>query len=437
MNFIGAQTPISGPPPSPNWQYDICLKEVHFAGTNLTNYVPIVKDNGSATYLAPQFAKNHTGGCKNSTGGQVVNQFPVAYVSGTKAKVKAVFTMACSAPHSFWIRGVVSPSIVPGGIVFSPQEVSVKSPPVDLIYDFKEANVVFEDKRVRFIEHFKIQWEFGNSENGPWLPIDESDNNLYITHEKALAGTYAKGTYKVRESSLHNGCKAANGKNTKDDIVMTIHDNYFAGANSKDKFGTPLTYWGQYSGSSCVNLDDFFAKSDGTCGTWTWYFLEVLDIQGIAAIEKIIEPNPLMVSPTERLNLIAKFTTDFPDESIIEFGTVLWFMVKTWSNQQYFNLGNDPNLWQHDPGGAGIKGQNNNEPTSIHLNHGFMQYGSIFYDPSYGNKIAADLAEYEDASIDVVKAVYFSTQNKTNRIITFRMYQYKRNKIDSQELSIR
>ena len=68
------------------WKYSICLEEVHFGGTSGNNYISIKKDDSSGDYLAPQFVKTHSN-CSTSNGGNITKQDPIAYVSGTKARL--------------------------------------------------------------------------------------------------------------------------------------------------------------------------------------------------------------------------------------------------------------------------------------------------------------------------------------------------------------
>ncbi len=209
------------------WNYGHCLLQVHFSGGVNTNYIPIKKDNGMGIYSAPQFVKSHPGGCLNSSGGSIVQDDPVAYVSGTKAKVKAVFETDCT--HSYFIRGM-GPTLKNGNqIIFNPQQVTPMNGLVE--YSWNDANISFTSDGAKYYEEFEILWQV--SEDGiNWVDIDKSINPLYVTHKAPIAeipGDDGDGTqyrngigYEWYESLLHLSCMNADMKSTKLEIFEKI-----------------------------------------------------------------------------------------------------------------------------------------------------------------------------------------------------------------------
>ena len=414
------------------FRYGHCLKEVHFGGIPNTNYIPITKDDSSGEYDAPQFVKTYPGGCDVSNG-NIVEQEPVAYVRGIKARVKACFLSDCT--HSYYIRGM-GPPISGGQIVFPMQMVTPSGGQV--IYDWMDASIPFVLHKVKYFENFTIKWQL--SEDGTnWEDIDESVNTLYVTYDVPIIGiSYGLGTYKVRHSSIHFSCLSANNKTNKNDIVQAIHDNYFSNLDCTDVSGDLLTYWGNQNNSSCVGLEDFFTSNDGTCGTWSFYNQEMLLIHGINSILTAIFPNPESMTSNEQIAYRNQFITHFGTSNVWVFPDYL-FLVKKWDiNIDYYDLGSDPDKWQHAPGLKGVEAQNNQDPTSIFGDHAFISYNNKFYDPSYGQYISSGkLKDYEDMAIEIVEGVFFKvgTTPNPNGPGTFYIYKSQVNTINLPELT--
>lgn len=77
------------------WQARHCLKEVHFGGSSGTYYIPIIRDDSTGDYGAPQFVNSYSN-CNSDSGASIITIDLLAYVSETNERVNACFITDCT-----------------------------------------------------------------------------------------------------------------------------------------------------------------------------------------------------------------------------------------------------------------------------------------------------------------------------------------------------
>ena len=314
LSASNAQKNSSRSPSS--WQYGHCLTEVHFGGDEGVNYIPIRKDDSSGNYTAPQLVKSHDNGCENSIGGTIIEQEPVAYVSGTKARVKAVFDTDCT--HLYYIRGI-GPNISTGQIIFPMQLVQPNNG--QAIYNWRDASESFVNNKVKYFSKFKINWQL--SEDGSsWTDIDYSENPLYVTHKAPMAEIpgddydgkqYQSGIgYEWFESLLYLSCSNAKNKVSKTDIFESIW-NDFKDNQVTNSFEQELNYYYHWNlPFHSTNTGYLLQYRDGQCYSWCSLLIDLLKIQGINQSNDLI----LIDAPENEWFLIKDWNTlDNPFET--------------------------------------------------------------------------------------------------------------------------
>ncbi|HHH54337.1 MAG TPA: hypothetical protein ENK91_11810 [Bacteroidetes bacterium] len=420
--------------------YGQCLKEVHFGGTQNTNYIPITKDDSSGEYMAPQFVKDNGGNCSTQSNGTVTKSDPVAYVSGTKARVKAIFETNCSTPQ--YIRGLgpyISVNQTSVRIEF-PKQLATPSGG-EIVYDWKDANRIFVNNEVKYFEKFKIKWQISKDGNSEWIDIDESENTLYVTHDVPLLTT-ANGHLEPTvafHTLLHIASSNADGENIENDIVEKIYFEFNDQVvNRVDGIG-PIQYWGpNISTPGCWQTSQMLINLNGTCGGWAAFFEDVIRLQGISSSElSTVTYNDYVLSSSDvqKLNIDAQ---DFLGLDISNLQALPHdnipntirsdFFVKNWNlassgifvMNDYFNnvSGITPVPIQLANGNIisieeqiGVTGQGNNDPRSEFENHAIVKYGSKYFDPSYGSPIQPSANSWETPSLDGFGSVMVYNHN--------------------------
>ena len=370
-----------------DFEYGQCLKEVHFGGTQNTNYIPITKDDSSGEFMAPHFVKNNSGNCSTGNNGTIAESKPVAYVSGTKARVKAIFETNCSTPQ--YIRGLgpyISVNQTSVRIEF-PKQLATPSGG-KITYDWKDANRVFVDNRVKYFEKFKIKWQISKDGISGWRDIDESENTLYVTHDAPELVTNQPG-YAWFHTLLKVGCKSANNLSDPSQIINKIWaklqtKNIIAADNNQ-----PLFY---YKSWDCVNLTtkDLLAGNDGQCGSWARFFIDLLKIQNIN--HSTVNDDFVLFSPKIQTDADGFFVKDWSASSGIFTG--IWD-----PNYKYVMIPKDPfvvgkqySTYYSDliDNTKSTEGQGpNGNPASIFNNHQITQIDGKLLDPSYGTEFSS------------------------------------------------
>ncbi len=393
------------------WQYGHCLKEVHFGGTIGNNYIPIAKDDSSGDYMAPQFVKSHPNGCDNSTGGVIDKQDPVAYVSGTKAEVKACFNTDCT--HSYYIRGL-GPTISTGQIIFPQQMVTPSNGQV--IYDWKDADRTFVSNKVKHFDKFKITWQVSEDGN-TWVDIDDSENTLYVTHKEPateVPGADSDGTqyrhgigYEWFESLLHISCKNANDKTSKTSIFNAIWSD-FGDNEIKNVRNEALYYYYRWDlPYHSTNTGYLFQNRDGQCYSWCSLLIDLLKIQGIDQSNDIVlvdSPDNQwflikdwqeLDNPFETFNTLTNCDINNSHTLITEpdLSNIVQNVGTNYFYQFYYNEAQDD---------SGVIGQSAPNPESWFQQHClvYLDFMGRYYDPSYG-KSYSSINAFRNASVDL------------------------------------
>ncbi|HRQ30659.1 MAG TPA: hypothetical protein PLU49_11330 [Saprospiraceae bacterium] len=410
------------------------LKEVNFTGTNNSNYIPITRDVGGLQYQAPQYVVDNVG--------NVITRYPVAYVSGTKAKVKAVFET--SAISDRYIRGL-GPNITGGQILFPSQKCSHESG--KMTYKEIKADIEFTNNTVDYWDDFEIKWQF-STDNVNWVDMGTSKNQMYVTYKEP----YIPSAYgwdidghgeetKAYHTILHLGCKNAEGQNTGNNVVDIIYNDGFKFVNNHDKVyradgAGPIKYWG--APTSNPTIPEYYWKTSGllqalsgTCGGWAVFYEDVLRIQGIKTstistvtyTEYVLSSSDLTKLDSDIKSFFGNEETNvkkLPPDVQGYTGTRSDFFVKKWnlnstvpfvmneyenSNPSDFTLANGKIIKVEEQTGA--SGQGNIDPRSEFENHAIVKYNNKYYDPSYGSAIANDANSWETPALDGFGSIVF------------------------------
>jgi hypothetical protein len=361
------------------FMYQTTLVSVSFSGVNQTNYIPIRYDNGTGTFEAPQYIKASN------------TQSPVAYVSGTKSTVSAIFRFMCegsgSHPANIWIRGKhkkLNATDTEFNYIKKQVPFGVG---VDVTYPATAADKIFTANKVDFYNYdYNITWEYSisGSDTGSWISAGESKSPIYITFKAPKDESPADG-YMWFQTLLHHACVHAKGQITDFAIYKKVRDYYKGKAVTRGD-GHILKYYGIWIVDNTTTAS-LIKNGDGQCGSWASMFIDVLKTQGIQS------PN--------------NYTT-------IESTTMFeGFYVKTWkavtatgstgnSNYPFLNIWKEILSMQPitltgyswvvstSPGSPEVKellpldGQNNPTPNSRFGNHQFVKMFSEYFDPSYG-----------------------------------------------------
>ena len=365
---------------------DVHDENCNCAGTPNTNYIPITKDGVSEEFVAPQFVKSHPTDCDNSTGGTIVEQEPVAYVSGTKARVKACFLTDCT--HSYYIRGLgeyISVNQTSVRIEFPKQMVTPSLGQV--VYDWRDASIPFVLHKVKYFEKFTIQWQV--SEDGMnWLDIDESVNPLYVTYNPPELVNDQPG-YAWFHTLLKVGCESAEDQTDPSSIINAIWTKLktktiIAADNNK-----PLFY---YKSWDCVNLTtkDLLAGNDGQCGSWARFFIDLLKIQNVQ--HSTVNDDYFHFSTDLSLPNNGFFVKDWAastGELTGMWGAVFKYVMIP---KYPFTVGQQYSTHYSDliDNTNSIEGQGpNGNPASIFNNHQITQIEGRLLDPSYGTEFSS------------------------------------------------
>ncbi len=337
------------------------------------------------------------------------DQQPVAYVSGCKGVVSAEFTSNCEG-RSFYVRGQgidgfnLKPQLVKvtnGKFSYPKTEFSGLAAP----YTTKK----FEDLKVRHFPNFTIKWAISDKETGIYKQIGESNNPLYVTHKKPI-------NTQVIHSFLFISCKSANNKNTEDDVMSTIYDDFTDQCVKKYNGSKCMGYWAdplpsQKSGSPALGLCftgiALIAWENATCGAWADLHVELVKAQGLNYVKDVgvvWEDDEQLTTPSSNL-MENNFITFFGDLTGLQYykdsngndDKAADFYVNNYNfnnGLQTFYLAETSNLTtaiinNHlltKANTIGSKGQGNIDPRSYFENHAITKNIKTgkYYDPSYG-----------------------------------------------------
>lgn len=388
-----------------------CLEAVTFSSTEPDDFVGIRYDiQQEQVFEAPHFVNVYAGECSESAGSNTV-RFPVAYLSGARPKVEAVFLTDCIETH--FIRGMAS-----NGMQFPPQQVFPQNGKAT--YLCNTANIPFETGQVQYFPHFVIEWQMSENGSDGWLPIGESSNPLYVPKELDLNSNPSLGYLPpYHYTVLHTSCSAADGLSEDEEIIEAIYNKFKTKNVERITDGYVMTYWDVNAENDgfCRSTEDLLKYGNGQCGAWAEFFIVCLAIQGIEAIKVSINPSGQVTSTDIEMFIEA----NFPNQGYTPVSTLTYFLVKEWGqleNNAIIPLeGDDDQQVLFSPGLSGITAQGGflggygdvfiPDPRSIFDNHSLTLINGEYYDPSYGADKSL-FETWEDISIDAVLGVIFA-----------------------------
>jgi hypothetical protein len=163
---------------------------------------------------------------------------------------------------------------------------------------------------------------------------------------------------------------------------------------------------GTYTYPEAWTTDELLDTRYGLCFTWARFFIDTLGTHGIKAKMHYIR-TPQAPKPIIPLPDIAK-----TEDLTLAPASAGFMLIKTWTFQNptgvepYFyklkatqNLAIDPKSEVNYAEKDQHPGQNNVNPPPLFPDHALVVYKGHYYDPSYGGKSYATLAEWEQASI--------------------------------------
>lgn len=474
-DFISAQVAI----------YDaLHLESVSFGNPHFDAYVgnpppvelkgniPIMFDNHDGIYNEPQYTE--------------FESKPVAFVSGSYVGISATFSvdLECFPPGTklynkpthinpgiaglYW--PVVECEVQPTGAVYY-QELSLPGLPgapqpsssirkVRALFSLIKPLVRFEDT--------KLEWKYALNPSVLNNSAGISENKFYVTHKTrdAESGVYSNASPLVQSPVPHTvlavGCIAANFTSGENPIISAITSKFSGLEIQRADDGAKLTYYDQW-GTNCNNTEGLLTTSDGQCGSWAFFFLDVMYAQGIdvSGIDTQVSNSPFnyyTVRFGERIAsnggnqqnshiipqgfFIHDYDFELPQTSspwvsfnrtngtvglseVSDYG-ILLVPAQTPSalndpsaNEAIMTANNQMN-WQTPTNVAeplidqtGIIGQGiTTNPKSIFTNHQFVRSKVITYDPSYG----ISHGRFVSGFLQSVAAVWFNTIITMNEV---------------------
>jgi len=346
---------------SQNFEYDVAVNSVTFSGDNM---YAIHKDDAYA-YINNDYNWKDDG-----------TTIAAAFPSGAYIQATATLTLTCAnMPTDIYVRGTG-----PEGINFPSQHAAVGGSTIT--YPATASVIPFEENKVRYFEHFTIQWEI-SFDTIHWYAAGSSDSRVYVTwHDAATESPGTYGEFKYFLSVFHIACKNADGATTEEEIVEKVWSD-FVDHSVLNYYDLPLHYYKDIYTFN-VFLYTLLKDRDGECYTWAQLFLAALKINGISY-------------PNNYLNITAAYMPN-------ECGTpsASGFLVKTWTFvlppagncdfMPYTNIWDYPSetdtsylfMYEEVVDEPGILGQTAANPASVFGNHQLAIIGDKIYDPCYG-----------------------------------------------------
>ena len=426
-NLFSQVNPGRAMPPE-TFEYGHCLKEVSFFGeAGINDYIELKTDVTENLITAPHFLKSFPNGCGAGQPEVIEAQKPVAYVSGTKARLRAVFITDCN--HAYWLRGQVKSAI--GNVLFEFPKEQVTPQNGEVVYEDNSgnpipANVGFQQGTIRYFDDFEIIWELSENGDDNWIEIDRSHNQLYIIREYNTAPQSIAYLPPYHHTVVHTSCKAANGQSTDNEIIDNVYAKFQTKSVERIEDGYVMTYWDVNipNNGQCWSIWDLLKYGNGQCGAWADFYMVCLIIQGIDASKVQIEPDESVTA--QELNDFIE--TTFPGQGYSLGSLIEHFLVKNWDlppnnavplepaqGEAPFQFEEDAKYAVGAPGATAQGGFNGGfgnvqipDPRSIFTIHSINLVNNQYFDPSYGTTEQSSFGVWEDESIDVVNGVLFA-----------------------------
>lgn len=354
----------------------LSLKEVSFSGSGNR---PLRKDNNSGDYTAPHWVDNSSipDGDADDLGDI---KYPVAYVTNNPVtvaiKVVAVPDVSLDGA-TIKVRGEAFPTLS-----FTDRTVTAG----ESAHDISISDLVSSDNlstTVDFFDPLLIDWEYQAENADNWWLAGASSNQVYVTWASPLPVSPFFHTL------AHIACKPAKGKNNATEIFNAIW-NQFASKQLFTADGTKQLKYYNPKDTSNIYPAELINAGNGQCGSFSRLFIDSLRVHGITGLKfPVVSRGDTTETNTGFLVKNWSFTTDpgksgdsdYPYLNVISnqdglFDPSIFFStVHTYSYNQVTDE-------------IGIEGQGSDDPSSIFMNHQFVEYttGGVttWYDPSYG-----------------------------------------------------
>lgn len=399
--------------------------------------IPIMKDNHDEQYTEPQYTDS---GSK-----------PVAFVSGSRVGISATFIADLNCFPS-GTELYIKPSIAsaPGGVLFPVRKcivtqsgiVEYRESPLLIpggshsVLTPKVASSLLLTDRMVSASQLEAVWRYSLSPSVLNSTAGRSTNKFYTTYKTrdAESGVYSNSSPLHQSPLPHTviavGCEAANRISSENPILSAITAKFSGLSIQSADDGSPLTYYENWT-TGCSNTEGLLTTSDGQCGSWSKFYLDVLYAQGIKSVATNsdgLDYNEVKVSfvgpqqgffvndwAIDHSSLYARhwitYVNDagpYNNSNVAPFGilaipvhsqqaldNILFnnnrdlFEQEFWLDNKY-NF-EDPPLYKMPISDVdGIPGQSTPNPLSNFGNHIFSATNQGNFDPSYGTEYAND-----------------------------------------------
>lgn len=264
-----------------SFEYDVCLKSVSFdedTSTEIDEYIPIMRDNSSAFYEVPQFKQFE---CDASSR---IRERPVAYVSGSRVKVKVKLETNC--PESIRVRGYGP--IVDGARMIFECAVLANEADENGYFTYEGlSNIAFSNHKIRHYDEFKVEWQWAaidqfSCTNAAWISFGVSTNPLYVTLEKydAEQPDGFGGQPIFFHTLLNFTCKAAKDETIASNVINKVWMELSKLSIKTADTNNSLFYYKQWTCSN-ITTASLIKYEDGQCGSWAKFFIDCLKVHSI------------------------------------------------------------------------------------------------------------------------------------------------------------
>lgn len=288
--------------------------------------------------------------------------WPVAYTRTDTLKLTAVFRL-----DRTWEGGEI---LIRGD---GPGNIDIPATPAGIVGTavvlFGQATDPFPEE-VHHYDNFDLDWEASSDGGTTWIGVGASSNDLYLT----WADPQVDPLY---HTVVHIGSHNANGIGGSDEapVVAAIWGE-FTDRDVRKVDNTRLRYYGTEQASAIVT-EDLLRDEDGQCGAWAMLLIDSAAAQGINA------------------SLVKVVSTDSPDVGLL---------IKEW---EFTGAGISPGtapfvyvITVDAKNKDGMPGQGQDEPPPAFVYHYIVEYGSEYYDPSYGEGPFGTQSEWENGCVD-------------------------------------
>ncbi len=354
----------------------------------------VLRDETGLAYPTPHW-KDNSIPADNDNADVGDHNFPVVYPSGTGMDLSA--TLSVFPPLPLEDTFTVTATGTRNGVTYT-----FSAPATNTGSSLTISNVLADNLLPTHVDYFNPLWlswsvTQTNGENPMNCSISGTGHRIYVTLGPPNAGS-------LYETVIHQGCTNAKDLTDSNSVIAAIWSEFtdrMVKRKSKDGYnntdGTQLTY---YQNWNCINTSTqaLLANSDGQCGSWAKFFIDIMGGQGINHTNEYI------------------LFQHMDATGLQDFG--IGFIVKNWTfsssggtsgliDDPYLNIPNSPLTGQQSYNWTytevddviGLPGQGTPNPASLFSNHQVVKLGTQYYDPSYG-AMYTSLADIDNLAID-------------------------------------